>query len=104
MYDFNKATRVFGMIKKTIRFKDTRIMIGLYKTLVRPHVEYCVSAWNRGTLVIASAVYAHTAYRRIRPAIYAGQCFFSYLLLKSCKIYASVSLYGHLCQYAVSQY
>jgi len=21
-------------------------MIGLYKTLVRPHVEYCVSAWS----------------------------------------------------------
>ena len=35
------------MIKGTIRYKDTRVMMSLYKTLVRPHVEYCVSAWNR---------------------------------------------------------
>jgi len=34
------------MIKRTIRYKDTRVMISLHKTLVRPHVEYCVSAWN----------------------------------------------------------
>jgi len=40
MYAFN--TRVLG----TIRFKDTRVMLSLYKTLVRPHVEYCSSAWN----------------------------------------------------------
>jgi len=46
MYAFNKATGVLGMIKKTIRFKDTRVMLSLYKTLVRPHVEYSVSAWN----------------------------------------------------------
>jgi len=46
MYAFNKATRVLGMIKRTIRHKDTRVMMSLYKTLVRPHVEYCVSAWN----------------------------------------------------------
>ena len=43
---FNKASRVTGMIKRTIRFKEVRIMIRLYKTLVRPHIEYCVSAWS----------------------------------------------------------
>ena len=37
MYLFNKATKVLGMIKRTIRFND--------KT-VRAHVEYCISAWN----------------------------------------------------------
>jgi len=46
VYAFNKATRVLGMIKRTIRYKDTRVMMSLYKPLVRPHVEYCVSAWN----------------------------------------------------------
>jgi len=29
-----------------IRFKDTRVMLSLFKILVRPHVEYCSSAWN----------------------------------------------------------
>ena len=43
---FNKASRVMGMINRTIRFKEVRIMISLYKTLVRLHVEYCVSSWS----------------------------------------------------------
>jgi len=34
------------MIKRTITYKDLKIMLNLYKTLVRPHVEYCVSAWS----------------------------------------------------------
>jgi len=47
MYTCNKATKVLGMIKRTIiRFKDMRVMLSLYKSLVRPHVEYCISAWN----------------------------------------------------------
>jgi len=47
MHAFNKATRgVLGMIKKTIKYKDTTLMMRLCKTFVRPHVEYCVSAWN----------------------------------------------------------
>ena len=45
MYAFNKASRVMGMIKRTIRFKEVKIMLSLYKTL-RPHVEYCASAWS----------------------------------------------------------
>ena len=43
---FNKASGVMRMIKRTIRFKEVRITISSYKTLVRPHVEYCVSAWT----------------------------------------------------------
>jgi len=30
-------------IKRTIRFTDTRLMLSLYKTLVRPHAEYCIT-------------------------------------------------------------
>ena len=26
--------------------KTPQIMLSLYKSLVRPHVEYCVSAWS----------------------------------------------------------
>ena len=39
MHACNKATKVLGMIKRTIRFKDMRVMLSLYKSLVRPHVE-----------------------------------------------------------------
>jgi len=46
MYACNKATKVLGMIKRTIRFKDMRVVLSLYKTLVRPHAKYSISAWN----------------------------------------------------------
>jgi len=46
MYACNKATKVLGIIKRTIRFKDMRVMLSLYKSLVRPHVKYCISACN----------------------------------------------------------
>ena len=32
-FEFDKATRVLGMMKTTIRFKDIRVMLNLYKTL-----------------------------------------------------------------------
>jgi len=34
------------MIKRTIRYKDTSVMLSLYKSVVRPHAEYCISAWD----------------------------------------------------------
>jgi len=34
MYACNKAMKVLGMIKRTIRFKDMRVMLSLYKSLV----------------------------------------------------------------------
>jgi len=45
-YAYNKAIRVMGMIRRTISYKEPKIMLSLYKTLVRPHVEYCSCAWN----------------------------------------------------------
>jgi len=41
-----KASKMLGMIKRTIIYKKPEIMVTLYKTLVRPHLEYCVSAWS----------------------------------------------------------
>ena len=46
MYAANRANRALGMIKRTISNKEPAIMVKLYKALVRPHLEYCVSAWN----------------------------------------------------------
>jgi len=45
-YAVNKASKLLGMIKRTITYKDLKIMLNLYKTLVRPHVEYCVSDYR----------------------------------------------------------
>ena len=40
-----KANKMLGMIKRTVVHKDPRILASLYKSLVRPHLEYCCSAW-----------------------------------------------------------
>jgi ribonuclease P/MRP protein subunit RPP40 len=41
-----KANRVLGMIKRTFTNKSKYIMLRLYKSLVRPHLEYCVQTWS----------------------------------------------------------
>ena len=35
-----------GLIKRTYENKSKRNIIALYKSLVRPHLEYCVQAWR----------------------------------------------------------
>ena len=42
----NKANRVLGMIRRTISYKEQWMMTNLYKSLVRPHLEQCVSVWS----------------------------------------------------------
>jgi len=39
---------MLGVLKRTVMNKIHAIglMINFYKSLVRPHVEYCVSAWS----------------------------------------------------------
>ena len=43
---YNKAVRVLGMINRTIQFKNKRILVCLYKSLVRPLLEYSIPAWS----------------------------------------------------------
>jgi len=35
-----------GMIRRTIPYKAPKITLSLYKTFIRPHVEYCSHVWN----------------------------------------------------------
>jgi hypothetical protein len=42
----NKANNMLGMLKKTFVYWDAQSFLQLYKTYVRPHLEYCVPAWN----------------------------------------------------------
>src|SRR5207244_3360019 len=41
----NSANVVIGMIKRAITCSRKDIIVKLYKTLVRPKLEYCVQAW-----------------------------------------------------------
>uniref|UniRef100_K7EYK2 Reverse transcriptase domain-containing protein n=2 Tax=Pelodiscus sinensis TaxID=13735 RepID=K7EYK2_PELSI len=41
-----KANRMLGIIRKGIENKTQNILLPLYKTMVRPHLEYCVQMWS----------------------------------------------------------
>ena len=40
------ANRLLGLIDSNINYKNTELMLPLYKSLVRPHVEYAVQFWS----------------------------------------------------------
>ena len=42
----NKASRIMGLIRRTFSYLDNHTFLLLYKTLVRPHIEYANSVWN----------------------------------------------------------
>ena len=42
----NTANKVLGMNRRSFVCKDREIILQLYKSLVRPHLEYCVQAWR----------------------------------------------------------
>ena len=46
MEAYNRASRVLGMMKRTITARSKEVLMPLYKSLVRPHLEYCSSAWS----------------------------------------------------------
>jgi len=41
-----KANQVLGLIYRTFACKNKNIMLKLYKSLVRPHLDYCCQAWR----------------------------------------------------------
>ena len=40
-----KANRILGIIKRTFTFMDADTFLRLYKTMVRPHLEYANAVW-----------------------------------------------------------
>ena len=42
----NMAKSVIWWIKRSLISKNRLVMINVYKTLVRPHIEYAVQLWN----------------------------------------------------------
>ena len=41
-----KASQALGFIKRTFTYYDCRSFATLYKTYIRPHMEFAVQAWN----------------------------------------------------------
>jgi len=40
------ANRMLGLLSRTVKFRNVDIMVRLYKSLVRPHLEHSTSIWN----------------------------------------------------------
>ena len=40
-----KANRMLGLIKRNFKSRSKDVVVRLYKTLVRPRLEYCVQSW-----------------------------------------------------------
>jgi len=41
-----KANRMLGLLKRTVKYRNPDTMVRLYKSLVRPHLEYSSPAWS----------------------------------------------------------
>ena len=42
----SKGNQVLGMIRRNITYKENSLIVPLYKTIVRPHLGYCIQAWS----------------------------------------------------------
>ena len=42
----SKANRILGMIKRNFTDRSKEVIIPLYKSPVKPHLEYCCQIWN----------------------------------------------------------
>ena len=41
-----KGNQILGLIRGNIVYKEKELIIPLYKTIVRLHLEYCIQAWR----------------------------------------------------------
>ena len=42
----SKRNTILGLIRRNITYKGKKLIIPLYKAIVRPHLEYCIQAWR----------------------------------------------------------
>jgi len=43
---YSKANKMFGIINRTVKYKYREVLLKLYKSLVRPQLEFCTAAWS----------------------------------------------------------
>ena len=42
----SKGNHIIGLIKRTIIYKESQLIVLLYKAIVRRHFEYCIQTWR----------------------------------------------------------
>ena len=42
----SKGNQIIGMIRRNITYEENNFIVPLYKAKFRPHLEYCIQAWN----------------------------------------------------------
>ena len=42
----SKGNQIIGVIRRNITNKEEKLIIPLYKSIVRLHLEYCIQAWR----------------------------------------------------------
>ena len=50
------ASRILALIRHSFKYLDRKTFILLYKSLVRPHLEYCSPIWNPSTRMLANSI------------------------------------------------
>ena len=43
--EVSKGQQMAGFINRTVSYKSIETVVSLYKSLVRPHLEYCAQVW-----------------------------------------------------------
>ena len=42
----SQGNHILGVIRRNITYKEKSLSVPLYNAIVRPHLEYCIQAWN----------------------------------------------------------
>jgi len=43
---YSKANKLLGVLNCTVKCKDTVNLLSFYKSLIRPHLEFCTPSWS----------------------------------------------------------